>query len=228
MKHFFIVEPLVDPISMRLRGVEILTRFQDQDGKYFPPDIVIKGMTHEERCLLLKEQIIAIRDKSTFFRENNLLCSLNVNRDMIECINGTPEKDCLLNGMDYVRLEISESLATCELQTRTKLIEALCNRFGKVWLDDLGAGYCDISMVDASQYELIKIDRDYFWREAKKEQPFKGLTLYKKKCDRIVFEGVETEEQLKLARRLEVWGVQGYWFNSCKLIDIESLALCYD
>ncbi|MGC0004425.1 EAL domain-containing protein [Enterobacter asburiae] len=101
-------------------------------------------------------------------------------------------------------------------------------RFGKVWLDDLGAGYCDISMVDASQYELIKIDREYFWREAKKEQPFKGLILYKNKCNKIVFEGVETDEQLELARRLEVWGVQGYLFNSCKLIDIESLALRYD
>ncbi|HED2515861.1 TPA: EAL domain-containing protein, partial [Enterobacter asburiae] len=99
---------------------------------------------------------------------------------------------------------------------------------GKVWLDDLGAGYCDISMVDASQYELIKIDREYFWREAKKEQPFKGLILYKNKCNKIVFEGVETDEQLELARRLEVWGVQGYLFNSCKLIDIESLALRYD
>lgn len=147
---------------------------------------------------------------------------------MIECINRTPEEDCLLKGMDYVRLEISESLATCELQTRTKLIEALCLRLGKVWLDDMGAGYCYISMVDASQYELIKIDRDYFWREAKKEQPFKGLVLYKNKCDKIVFEGVETYEQLELARGLEVWGVQGYLFNSCKLIDIESLALRYD
>ena len=49
---------------------------------------------------------------------------------MIECINRTPEEDCLLKGMDYVRLEISESLATCELQTRTKLIEALCLRYG--------------------------------------------------------------------------------------------------
>ncbi|EMM6515506.1 TPA: EAL domain-containing protein [Enterobacter ludwigii] len=228
MKHFFIVEPLVDPISMKLKGVEILTRFQDQDGKYIPPDAVIDSMNNEERCLLLKEQIIAIREKSAFFIENNLLCSLNVNRDMIECINRTPEEDCLLKGMDYVRLEISESLATCELQTRTKLIEALCLRLGKVWLDDMGAGYCDISMVDASQYELIKIDREYFWREAKKEQPFNGLVLYKKKCDKIVFEGVETDEQLELARRLEVWGVQGYLFNSCKLIDIESLTLRYD
>ncbi|MFP2276274.1 EAL domain-containing protein [Enterobacter ludwigii] len=228
MKHFFIVEPLVDPVSMKLRGVEILTRFQDQSGRYYPPDTVIEGMTHEERCLLLKEQIMAIKEKSAFFIENHLLCSLNVNRDMIECINNTPEKDCLLKGMDYVRLEISESLATCELQTRTKLLEALCKRFGKVWLDDLGAGYCDISMVDASQYELIKIDRDYFWREAKKEHPFKGLVLYKKKCDKIVFEGVETDEQLKLARRLKVWGVQGYWFKSCKLVDIESLGLCFD
>lgn len=96
MKHFFIVEPLVDPISMKLKGVEILTRFQDQDGKYIPPDAVIDSMNNEERCLLLKEQIIAIREKSAFFIENNLLCSLNVNRDMIECINRTPEEDCLL------------------------------------------------------------------------------------------------------------------------------------
>lgn len=228
MKHFFIVEPLVDPVSMRLRGVEILTRFQDQYGKFYPPDTVIQSMSNEERCLLLREQVTAIKEKSDFFTKNNLLCSLNVNRDMIECINRTPEEDCLLKGMNYVRLEISESLATCELHTRTKLIEALCTRFGKVWLDDLGAGYYDISMVDASQYELIKIDREYFWREAKKEQPFKGLILYKNKCNKIVFEGVETDEQLELARRLEVWGVQGYLFNSCKLIDIESLALRYD
>lgn len=228
MKHFFIVEPLVDPVSMRLRGVEILTRFQDQDGKFFPPDTAIDSMSNEERCLLLREQVNAIRQKSEFFTKNNLLCSLNVNRDMIECIIRTPEKDCLLRGMDYVRLEISESLATCEVHTRTKLIETLCFRFGKVWLDDMGAGYCDINMVDSNHYELIKIDRDYFWREAKKEQPFKGLVLYKKKCDKIVFEGVETDEQLELARRLEVWGVQGYLFNSCKLIDIESLALRYD
>ncbi len=107
MKHFFIVEPLVDPVSMRLRGVEILTRFQDQYGKFYPPDTVIQSMSNEERCLLLREQVTAIKEKSDFFTKNNLLCSLNVNRDMIECINRTPEEDCLLKGMDYVRLEMA-------------------------------------------------------------------------------------------------------------------------
>lgn len=63
MKQFFIVEPLVDPVSMRLRGVEILTRFQDQYGKFYPPDTVIQSMSNEERCLLLREQVTAIKEK---------------------------------------------------------------------------------------------------------------------------------------------------------------------
>ena len=58
------MEPLVDPVSMRLRGVEILTRFQDQYGKFYPPDTVIQSMSNEERCsesksLLSKKKMIS-------------------------------------------------------------------------------------------------------------------------------------------------------------------------
>ena len=83
-------------------------------------------------------------------------------------------------------------------------------------MDDFGSEYSSLNMLSAMPVDVLKMDRAFIRRigESEKDAHLVGLILGLARNLKIpvVAEGVETEEQVKLLRKLGCSLVQGYYF----------------
>jgi EAL domain-containing protein (putative c-di-GMP-specific phosphodiesterase class I) len=84
-------------------------------------------------------------------------------------------------------------------------------------MDDFGSGYSSLNMLSAMPVDMLKMDRAFIRRigDGKKDTDLVALILGIAKSLKIpvVAEGVETEEQLELLRKLGCPLVQGFYFS---------------
>jgi EAL domain-containing protein (putative c-di-GMP-specific phosphodiesterase class I) len=116
--------------------------------------------------------------------------------------------------------EVTESAEIEDLAAANAAIAAIRARGHQVCLDDFGAGFASLPYLQALEVDCVKIDGRYM-KEAcatpRAEAFFRGIARF---CAELgvatVAEMIETEEQAQLARRLGVWGGQGYHFGAPK------------
>ena len=86
----------------------------------------------------------------------------------------------------------------------------------KFSLDDFGTGYSNMQRIVKLPFDIIKLDRTF---TELYDNPKLGIVLtnainmIKAMKMKIVVEGVETEEMLKLFSELECEYIQGYYFS---------------
>ena len=87
----------------------------------------------------------------------------------------------------------------------------------KTSLDDFGMGYSSISTLRDFEVNEIKIDQSFINRPAFTERDAIILSSMIRLANKlgidIIFEGVETHEQLSLLKSLGARVVQGYYFD---------------
>ena len=86
-----------------------------------------------------------------------------------------------------------------------------------VEMDDFGSGYSSLNMLSAMPVYVLKMDRAFIRRigENEKDVHLVGLILGIARSLKIpvVAEGVETEEQLQMLKKLGCPLVQGFYFS---------------
>ena len=86
-----------------------------------------------------------------------------------------------------------------------------------VEMDDFGSGYSSLNMLSAMPVDVLKMDRAFIRKigENEKDNHLIALILGIARSMKIpvVAEGVETEEQLLLLRKLGCPLVQGFYFS---------------
>jgi EAL domain-containing protein (putative c-di-GMP-specific phosphodiesterase class I) len=84
-------------------------------------------------------------------------------------------------------------------------------------MDDFGSGYSSLNMLSAMPVDVLKMDRAFIRRigENEKDAHLVGLILGIARSLKIpvVAEGVETEEQLQMLKKLGCPLVQGFYFS---------------
>jgi len=85
-----------------------------------------------------------------------------------------------------------------------------------IWLDDFGTGFAGLSWLRMTDFDTVKIDRS-FLHDSKTPRGRAMLQdmirLIRNRGHKILIEGVETEEQLRLVRQLEIDYAQGYYIG---------------
>ena len=81
-------------------------------------------------------------------------------------------------------------------------------------MDDFGSGYSNIARFIALPFSLAKLDKTLL-EDSPNIRIFldSAINLFKNLNIPIVIEGVETEDQLKLAKEKDIDYVQGYYFS---------------
>jgi len=218
----FVAEPIVS-IHESLLGVELLTRFILNSSKPLHPQFVISGWDLERKRVFLYEQRDIIAIKQRWFESNGLFCTLNIDRDMATLLNSDDTLRTLFASMPFVKFEISEHFHSQESELNNPLLESLKQGVNGLWLDDLGAGNANITCLLNGYFEVAKIDR-YFFKEEIKKNTFPLLIKnIRKYCDKIVVEGVEDRQHFALLQEANIWGLQGYLFESVAFHEVESL-----
>ena len=129
------------------------------------------------------------------------------------------EKLLAYNGLepDVIKLEVTESAYTGNADQVIRVVESLRKKGFIVEMDDFGSGYSSLNMLSAMPVDVLKMDRAFIQRigEDEKDEHMVALIIEIAGSLKIpvVAEGVETEGQLKVLRRLGCPLVQGFYFS---------------
>lgn len=218
----FIAEPIMTT-SGQLVGCELLTRFHSEGMQVLNSKYYIKAMDAEGKRELLIRQLQAIEVRASWFRDNRLYCTVNVDTIQARLCVFDREVIQLLDKLEYVRLEISENFEGLEQGINHPVLKTLLNVGYRLFLDDLGSGRANVAALTTGCYEAVKIDRAFYRQEIQKPTfslLMKNIMQY---CPYVIVEGVEQQKELSVLRDSGVTAVQGYLYRSVPFDKVNTL-----
>lgn len=212
-----VYQPIVGTQSGEIAATEALMRLRMLDGTMVPPSIFIPiaentGAIHELGLWAVRRACtdILLQDAAPVASMNISAVQLNAPgfaaaiAEIIGELGVEPQR---------MAFEITEGLdISAESHVLTN-IQALRRLGAKIWLDDFGTGFAGLSWLRLVDFDTVKIDKSFLHHCVDE----RGMTLLRDifslvrhRGHRIIVEGVETEEQLDLMRRMRADQVQGY------------------
>jgi diguanylate cyclase (GGDEF)-like protein/PAS domain S-box-containing protein len=117
-----------------------------------------------------------------------------------------------------LKLEITESVFSDNIEAAVGLLTQLRELGVQLSIDDFGTGYSSLSYLQRFPIDTLKIDRSFVTQMMENEENLAIVrtivALAQNLGMDVVAEGVETEDQLKLLRKLECENGQGYLFST--------------
>ena len=123
-----------------------------------------------------------------------------------------------------LRLEITESALSVNVERQLELINKLRAYGFSVEMDDFGSGYSSLSMLKDTNVDTLKVDMGFLQNTADVEKSRNILEmvigLCKKLNLRVIVEGVETAEQVRFLTSL---GADVFQASACNAGDLGSI-----
>ena len=117
---------------------------------------------------------------------------------------------------EQINLEITETAASISQQALVGNIEELTSAGIRFSLDDYGTGYSNMQRVVTLPFDIIKLDKSFteIYDNPKLAIVLKNtIQMIKAMNMKIVVEGVETEDMVRVFSKLECEYIQGYYFS---------------
>ena len=116
-----------------------------------------------------------------------------------------------------INFEITESVATNDYNALDAVIRDLKDGGFTFAMDDYGTGYSNMQSIFSLDFDLVKIDKGILW-SAEKNSIGRAILdnsvrMIREMNRKILVEGVETEEHIKLLAKLSVDYLQGFYFS---------------
>ena len=207
-------EPIVELATMDIVGYEALSRFQ-YNAKPVTPDAFFKTIHQDLELFFYVESILKIHQVKNRPVGKKLFLNLDpdvaiVPNHIIYWVNFFSDKEDLvveiIENSDEENMEGVEHFMDWMNEYK---IEFAYDDYGKansVFFDSLFHRANTIKL-DMDFIKTIRTNRDYI-------EVAKGLALYTKSSNKsTVMEGIESEEDLKIAQEIGVDFVQGYLFR---------------
>lgn len=217
-------QPIVSLSDGRLSGFEALVRWKHPERGLVPPNdfipiaeesgliIPMTGWILNEACRQISEW------KKLANVGNDLMVSVNLSGrhlseiSLVSDVNKALEKHHL--DPHSLKLEVTESIAMQNIDMTVESLTKLKELGVRLSMDDFGTGYSSLSQLHRLPFDTLKIDRSFVSNV--KENGEDGeilwtiISLAKTLKLKIIAEGIETAEQLKLLRMLKCDYGQGY------------------
>jgi diguanylate cyclase (GGDEF)-like protein/PAS domain S-box-containing protein len=218
-------QPMVEPDTGRVIGVEALIRWKRQGISMVPPSEFIP--VAEETGLILPIGAWVLRAACAQNRAWQsaglppIQVAVNLSgvqfhqHDLVDTISKTLNETGLHPG--YLELELTESIIMKSTEVTVATLRELGALGIKISVDDFGTGYSSLSYLKRFPVSTLKIDRT-FVRDLTTDQDDQAIvnaiiTLAHSLKLKVVAEGVETKEQLEFLQSLHCDQVQGYFFS---------------
>lgn len=134
-------------------------------------------------------------------------------------LEGTLDGILIENGLgtDTLKLEVTESAYMENADQLIRVVENLRGKGYTVEMDDFGTGYSSLNMLSTIPIDVLKMDQGFIQNMEGDQKTVQLVELImgiaKSMNLLVVAEGVETESQLQLLKRLGCEVVQGYYFS---------------
>ncbi|WP_243652477.1 bifunctional diguanylate cyclase/phosphodiesterase [Novosphingobium sp. PhB165] len=212
-------QPIVASDNARIVAVEALVRWRHPEHGDVPPDVFIpiaelSGLINAvgrqvlyQACLAMRETALelAVNISPVQFWDHNLLDDV---RHALQETQFPPER---------LELEITESLLLRRPDKAAQVINRLRELGVRIALDDFGTGYASIGYLQRLKLDRIKIDKAFvapLSRDARSREMMLSIVALANAFDaEVTAEGVETEEQARIARAAGCTRMQGWHFG---------------
>lgn len=222
-KHFAVhYQPRVDAISGELVSMEALVRWPHPERGMISPNEFIPLAEATGLILKIGPQIMdAVCAQITAWQAEGLpVVPVSVNVSARQFDEGKVAElvaACLAThnvAAHFIELELTESAMMGDFESVQAQIDAI-NQLGvRIHIDDFGTGYSSLSLLHRLHLDVLKVDRAFtaqLGRGESGEAFFAAIVSMAKALGmRIVAEGVETHEQLRVLRKLGCDEIQGY------------------
>ena len=219
-EFFLLWQPQYNTQTKEIQGVEVLVRWMHKEYGLIGPDLFIPMLEESNRICELSQWVIGQVFDFMPMVQNiypGLDVSINLSaRDLLE--------DGLIRFLDrkiqkhadlvqFITLEITETLLIRDYDQVQKSIEALQSRGFQISIDDFGSGYTSFAYLQNFSANELKIDKIYTdgYLEKTSNAVLKSIIYMAQLLNmRIVVEGVEEQQQVELFRELGVERLQGW------------------
>lgn len=220
------LQPKMDMFTDKVIGAEALVRWFKPDGTMVSPGEFIPifeengFVTHLDFEML--RQVLDMQEKRLTEGKPIVKISVNFSRKHQENQSYLERLDELMAQYEVpaksLEIEITESVF---MQDLAPLIESICQlkkRGFSVSIDDFGAGYSSLNVLSRVKADIVKLDRQFLLDVEMEKDNFTSeflqllIDMIKKMGFRVLAEGVETEEQVKLLKNAGCRFAQGYYY----------------
>ncbi|MEW6990504.1 EAL domain-containing protein [Colwelliaceae bacterium 6441] len=216
-------QPVVDSITGKAKGVELLLRWQSEDKLIMPGEFISIA---EEIAL-----IIPMTEKALHRGLADLQHWREYRKDMFLSVNLSAvhfSQDSLLPFLtetlkhynlpaSALKLEVTESTLIKEPEDVVQRMKALAKLGVTLALDDFGTGYSSLNYLKQLPLDILKIDRSFVRGigidSADEAIVDATLALANSLCMNCIAEGVETKEQLAYLAKRDCYAIQGYLYS---------------
>jgi len=215
-------QPIYELASGRLVSAEALMRIQDKDlGLLQPADFI--SLAEQTGLIVQLSQILLSKVCQMIKRIPEGQTSLEyiaVNlcgKDFDSKSIGKTLCDIIRReGIDPNRIgfEITESVVLQSYEAVADVMKKLSLHEISFALDDFGSGYSNMQALMDLPYQYVKFDANFIQRSTTNPKMLSLLTDMLHKMDKVIIaEGVESEEELALVRKVGIERVQGFYFS---------------
>jgi PAS domain S-box-containing protein/diguanylate cyclase (GGDEF)-like protein len=215
-------QPKFDMGTGKLTGVEALIRWNDPDTGLvaparFIPILEETGMIFEVGRWALRQ---AVRDQQRWHGKGPPLprVAVNVSAQQLRDRHFVQDVQLALASQEGLKaaleLEITESLLMEDIERNIERLKTLRDLGVTIAIDDFGTGYSSLNYLARLPMDALKIDRSFVaGMSASPENRTIVSTIISLAHSlglKVVAEGVETDEQLKILRLLKCDEMQGF------------------
>jgi diguanylate cyclase (GGDEF)-like protein/PAS domain S-box-containing protein len=221
-------QPIVSLHSRTLIGFEALVRWRHPEFGLVPPKDFIPVAEETGQILTIGQTVLesACRQArqwlTTYPAAPPLFVSVNLS---VKQFNQPGLVENIANLLEQfqlpprcLKLEITESVFSDNIEAAVGLLTQLRELGVQLSIDDFGTGYSSLSYLQRFPIDTLKIDRSFVTQMMENEENVAIVrtivALAQNLGMDVVAEGVETEDQLKLLKKLECENGQGYLFST--------------
>lgn len=220
-----VFQPIYNIRNGKLKGVESLLRWDRPGHGTVSPDVFIPiaeetGAIAQIGEWVLEQSCRQVKVWNDKF-DANLTVSVNLSGRQLQRTHLEKTVQDVLDRThfpaDHLTLEITETILMQDKDTISDRLNRVKSMGVKVAIDDFGTGYSAMSSLSEFPLDIVKIDKAFvrqLGHRVQSEAIIEAIvTLSKSMGFAVTAEGIETEDQLGLVKRLGCDLAQGYFFS---------------
>lgn len=217
-------QPIVDFSTEKLKGMEALIRWKNDDYGIVPPSTFIPFLEQDALFPELGKWILrrAMMDGKKFLGFMPTL-TINVNlsytqleqdgfiRDLFEIIRetGFPK--------NRLCLEITERCRLLDIEMLKDMFSIIRENGIKIAVDDFGTGFSSLGFLRSIPVDIVKIDREFVKDIQKNDADKHSVKFISKLAGAfsadVCAEGIETNEVRNCLKEYKICSLQGYYYS---------------
>lgn len=219
-------QPIVDINQNRIDKFEALCRFPNAEEYAATTQELIGVVEDLDKVVQLDDIVmsIAIEQLPELRRLFGSQVKLSLNRSLKTSneMNQILERTAMLLDIakvnpEAITLEFTESAYFESTNKNKQIVSVLRDAGVAIAVDDFGTGSASFRYLKECYFDILKIDRDFIRNITFQSRQYhivqSVIQLAKRLELKVVAEGVETEEELKILSNLGVDYIQGYYFS---------------